>query len=35
VIRQRANEVEVVLFPGGNTDIDTEADYQELLKRQP
>ncbi len=32
VITQHANEVEVVLFPGGNTDIDTEADHQNLLK---
>src|SRR4030095_9390831 len=32
VISQHANEVEVVLFPEGNIDIDTEADYQKLSK---
>jgi molybdenum cofactor cytidylyltransferase len=32
IIKQHANEVEVVLFPQGNMDVDTEADYQKLLK---
>ena len=32
VIKQHAGEVEIVLFPRGSMDIDTEDDYQKLLK---
>ena len=32
VVQQHADEVELVLFPQGNIDIDTVADYQKLLK---
>ena len=34
VIKEHADEVELVLFPQGNIDIDTEADYQKFLKEQ-
>lgn len=34
IIRQHANEVEVILFPEGNLDIDTEADYKNITKRE-
>jgi molybdenum cofactor cytidylyltransferase len=30
VVKQHANEVEVVLFPKGTFDVDTEADYEKL-----
>ena len=33
VVQGHADEVEVVLFPEGNIDIDTVADYQKLLKK--
>jgi molybdenum cofactor cytidylyltransferase len=32
IVREHADEVEVVLFPEGNVDVDTEADYQKLLQ---
>ena len=35
LISQHANDVEFVSFPEGNIDIDTEADYQKLLKGNP
>jgi molybdenum cofactor cytidylyltransferase len=35
VVSQHVNEVEVVLFPDGHIDIDTEADYQDFSKKQP
>ncbi|MBD0295158.1 MAG: nucleotidyltransferase family protein [Flavisolibacter sp.] len=37
VIRQHANEVEIVLFPKGSIDVDTGADYEKLTKmdREP
>jgi len=34
VIKEHADEVELVLFPQGSIDIDTEADYQKFLKEQ-
>ena len=33
VVKQHADEVEVILFPKGEIDIDTEADYQKLSKQ--
>jgi molybdenum cofactor cytidylyltransferase len=35
VIQRHANEVEVVSFPAGNIDVDTEADFQGLSKDNP
>lgn len=32
LISRHVNETELVSFPGGNMDVDTEADYQTLLK---
>ena len=33
VVKQHADEVEIITFPKGEVDIDTEADYEELYKQ--
>jgi len=33
LIKQHFDEVEIILFPKGKIDIDTEIDYQNLLKQ--
>lgn len=35
VIMQHTNDVEVIRFPEGAVDVDTEADYQKLSQKQP
>ena len=35
IIKKYTDNVEVIPFPEGVTDVDTEADYEKVIKREP